>query len=52
METLVRTLLLILLLSCLLTAIAPVQAQVTDNPELASIHRDDQLARADAANID
>lgn len=44
--------LLILLLSCLIVAVTPSHAQVADNPELASIHRDDQLARADAANID
>lgn len=44
--------LLILLLSCLIVAVTPSHAQVADNPELASIHHDDQLARADAANID
>ncbi|MDR6992546.1 hypothetical protein [Luteimonas sp. 3794] len=47
-----RTSLLILLLSCLLGAIAPLQAQGADNPELAALYRDDQQARADAANID
>ncbi|MDR7192810.1 hypothetical protein [Luteimonas terrae] len=47
-----RTHLLILLLSCLLAAIAPLQAQGADNPELAALYRDDQQARADAANID
>lgn len=47
-----RHALLTLLLFCVIAAVAPSHAQVTDNPELASIHRDDQLARADAANID
>jgi len=40
------------LLCVLLAMLAPVQAQVADNAELASIHREDQQARADAANID
>jgi len=44
--------LLILLLSCLLAAIAPLHAQAADNAELAAIYRADQQARTDTATID
>ena len=41
-----------LLLSCLLAAVAPLHAQVTDNAELAALYDADQKARTDGAEID